>query len=103
MITNFDISEYSMIQPPRVLESTKENTLWSQIILQAAEQESFIKHAVIALGALSMTTHDTTGNGDISGRAPTPAVYTIKLPFSNMADPFTGYVKRVKKREKLGD
>jgi hypothetical protein len=46
-----------------------DKNLWNHIILQASEQESFIKHAVIALGALNKTLDDTTDNANISGRA----------------------------------
>jgi hypothetical protein len=42
--------------------------LWNRIVLQASEQESFIKHAVIALGALHKSHNVTTGPGDFSGR-----------------------------------
>ena len=38
-------------------------------MLQASEQESFIKHAVIALGALNKSHDATTSPGEISGRA----------------------------------
>jgi hypothetical protein len=43
-------------------------TLWSQIVLQASQQETFIKHAIIALGALNKS-RDITGQALVAGNA----------------------------------
>lgn len=42
-----------------------DTTLWNRIVLQASEEESFIKHAVISLGALNKTLDRTTGPRDL--------------------------------------
>jgi Fungal specific transcription factor domain len=43
--------------------------IWSSIALQACEEEYFIKHAVIALGALNKSHDVTTAIGEFSGNA----------------------------------
>ena len=41
--------------------------IWSTIVLQASEQEHFIKHAIIALGALNKSHEATASNKGVSG------------------------------------
>jgi Fungal specific transcription factor domain len=43
-----------------------DTTVWSHIVLQASQQEHFIKHAIIALGALNKS-HDVTGRALVAG------------------------------------
>jgi Fungal specific transcription factor domain len=44
-------------------------TIWNYIVLQASEQENFIKHAIIALGALDKSHDSATLADDFSGKA----------------------------------
>lgn len=50
-----------------------DGTLWTYIVLQASEQETFIKHAVIALGALNKALDTTTAMTAMTATAATAA------------------------------
>ena len=45
-----------------------DTSIWDTIVLQASEQEHFIKHAIIALGALTKSHEATTNNKGVPGR-----------------------------------
>jgi len=49
---------------PHLSEYLDEN-LWTSVVLQASEQESFIRHAVIAVGALNMANIASTEPGSV--------------------------------------
>ncbi|PMD37170.1 hypothetical protein L207DRAFT_585525 [Hyaloscypha variabilis F] len=74
--------------------------IWSTIVLQASEQEYFIKHAIIALGALNQSHDVTTSIQGVSGRVLRSSSPHYQVAFHHYGSSIQGIRKACEEQRK---
>jgi len=74
--------------------------IWGTIVLQASEQEHFIKHAIIALGALNKCQDIMTINGNISRRGLISGTPPYQVAFQHYGSSIQGIRKACQEQRK---
>ncbi|KAE9364707.1 hypothetical protein N431DRAFT_354543 [Stipitochalara longipes BDJ] len=74
--------------------------IWSTIVLQASEQEHFIKHAIIALGALNKSHDVMTDNKGVPGRVLISSTPHYEVAFHHYGSSIQGIRKACEEQRK---